>query len=88
MPKTMRVTVEIDVDDLPEDRRVELAADTMQEPPEELPGLNDYDAKEAAEALENITEDTSAELFAGSDLYVRFTECRVIDAEWINASPT
>jgi len=82
MPKTMRVTMEIDVDDLPPDQRAEAVEMAMQEPPEELPSLADYSAEDIAEVLDNINEDTGAELFAGTDIYVRILECRVTDAVW------
>lgn len=82
MSKTMRVTLEIDVDELSPALRKEMAKDMMQEPPEELPTMADSSVTEIASVLENLTEHTGAELFAGSDIYAQFLECRVIDAAW------
>lgn len=80
--KKMRVTLEIDVDDLSPEKRAEYAKD-METIPDELPALKDTSAREAANALENFGGDMNEELFAGSDTYVQFIDVRVMSAELI-----
>jgi hypothetical protein len=81
--KTMKVVLEIDVDDLSAEKRAECASD-MEIPVEEIPTLADTEAPEAASVLRAIGEHTCEELFAGSDVYVTFKHTRVISAGWID----
>ena len=67
--RTLKVTLEIKVDEAPE-------------PGEEIESLDDYDARDVADVLTAMNEDTAAELFGGSGILAKFTECRVIDAAW------
>lgn len=83
MAKTMRVTLEVDVDDLSPSAMAEARGD--MDDGESPPTLASTTAKEAARALENINEHTGGELFAGSGIYVRFLECRVVSARWKRA---
>lgn len=84
--KTLRVTLDIDVDDLSKDQRKILAKE--QECKErDLPTLADAEAQDLAYLLiDGIGTETSEEMFAGSDLYVRFTDAIVVTAEWLNPS--
>lgn len=79
--KTMRVTLEIDVDNLSPEKLAEHAKD-MEMSVADLEGLADASLSEIARTLENFGGDMNDELFAGSDLFVRFTDVRVVTAEW------
>lgn len=75
MPKTLKVTLEIEVDDLPPD---EDEAGVTQE----MVDLKEATAAEAASPLESINEFTSAELFGGTAIALQYNNCRVIEAAW------
>lgn len=80
--KKLQVTLEIYVDDLPKEQRAELARE-QECKPRDLPSLKDTPASEVASALEGLSiEGISAELFAGSDIYVRIIDARVVKAAW------
>lgn len=79
MPKTLKVTLEIEVDDLPPD---------ADNPEEELPELDAYTAEEAASPLEGLNEDTCGEIFAGTSIGLQYNNCRVISAEWSGNADT
>lgn len=80
--KKLQVTLEIDVADLPKKQRAELARE-QECKPRDLPSLKDTPADEVARALEGISmEGISAELFAGSDIYVQITDARILKAAW------
>lgn len=67
--RTLKVTLEIKVDeDVP-----------PGEPPETL---DEYDARDVADVFTALDEKTGAELFGGSGIFAKFTECRVLDATW------
>jgi hypothetical protein len=73
--RTLKVTLEIKVDDwTPEFEEDEAAPCTIA----------DYEADEVADVLDGINENTSAELFAGSEIYAVFKECRVMEAAWLD----
>lgn len=80
--KTMRVILEVDVDDLPKAER-EAAAHDMQIKENEIETLAEVEAPFAAKVLENIGEHTCQELFAGSDTYLTFKDVRVKSASWV-----
>jgi hypothetical protein len=80
------VVLEIDVDDLPMHQRLELAEDS-DTPEDMLPKLEHYDsplgAIEVACVLQGVASDGANEmLFEGSDTFVRFTECKIVAANW------
>jgi hypothetical protein len=79
--KTMRVVVEIDVDDLPADERKRHAKE-MEIAESDIPALANTDAREAAECLENLGEEMLSTAFDGSDTFVIFKDLRVLSAEW------
>lgn len=76
------------VEDLPEDERAELARDALFndiEKPEELPRLAHYEhAEEFGLLVSEYVGDPEAgrEMFAGSDVFVRFTSAELISAQW------
>lgn len=81
--KTMRVTLEIDVDNLSPEKLAECAKD-MEMSVADLEGLANANAPEIARTLENFGGDMNDELFAGSDLFVQFADVRVLTAEWVS----
>jgi hypothetical protein len=83
--RKLQVTLEIDVADLPKEQRKELARE-QECKASDLPSLKDTEAGEVASVLEGIgMEGISEELFAGSDVYVRFTDARIVNAAWATA---
>jgi hypothetical protein len=81
MKKTMRLVLEIDVQDLSEEDRADCADLALDDGP--LPTLDDYSANEIAEVFEDMDE---GELFAGSMVYARLGGSRVVSAEFLDAS--
>jgi hypothetical protein len=81
--KTLLVTLEIDVEDLPVAMRKEMASELPSD--EALPGLEDHEASEIADVLRGMTPETTAELFGGSEIYAQFSDSRVVDAKWKDA---
>jgi hypothetical protein len=73
--RTLKVTLEIKVDDWTPDFEEDEAAPCT---------IADYEAGEVADVLNGLNEHTSIELFGGSDVYAKFKDCRVIDAAWVN----
>lgn len=71
--RTLKVTLEIKVDDFVPDFEED------GDPPE---SIDEYEARDVADVFNAMNEFTSAELFGGSAIYAKFTECRVIDAAW------
>lgn len=72
--KTLKVTLEIQVKEW----------DPEFEDDEDAPAsIDEYSATEVADVLTGLNRDTSAELFGGSSVYAEFTECKVIDAAWV-----
>lgn len=82
MPKTLVVTVEVEVDDLSAEQLELLRQCDAPDVLDDTSELGEATAREAACGFENITEHTSQELFAGSNSYLRYLECRVIEANW------
>jgi hypothetical protein len=80
--KTMRVTLEIDVDDLPADER-KRHAEEMEMSVDDIPALANTEAREAAEPLEYIGGDIITDLFAGTDTFVTYKDVRVLAAEYV-----
>jgi len=73
--KTLKVTLEIKVDDWTPDFEED-------DPPPS--SVDDYKASDVAGVLANIDEHNTSEILAGSDVMVNFKECRVIDAAWLD----
>jgi hypothetical protein len=79
--KTLRVVLEIDVDDMSEKERWEIINGGMYE--EDVKTLADTTAGQAASVLDRLSGEVVTEmLFEGSDIFVKFTESRVIEAKW------
>ena len=68
--RTLKVTLEIKVDE-------DASAG------EEIESLDEYDARDVADVLTAMDENTTSELFGGSGILAKFTECKVIKADWI-----
>lgn len=80
--RTMMVVLEIDVEDLPEALRQEIA-DGMQEPVATLPKLAETELGCIANVLEFVGSEGATELaFEGTDTYVRFTRSDVKAYWW------
>jgi hypothetical protein len=79
--KTMRVVLEIDVDDMSEKERWEIMNGGMTE--DEVKTLADTSAGEIASVFDKLSGEVIGEmLFEGEDIFVKFTESRVIEAKW------
>lgn len=78
--KTLLITIEIDVEDLPAEVLKEIMEDVPSD--EHLPTIADYEPGEVAEVLNMMTPETTAELFGGSDIYAQFSDSRVLSAQW------
>lgn len=73
--KTLKVTLEIKVDDWTPDF----------EEDDDPPCLAaDYKASDVADVFTNIDEHNTSEILAGSDVMVNFKECRVVEAAWLD----
>lgn len=83
MQKTLRVTIELEVSDFaPEERKA--AAKQAECAVSELPSLEEHTPLAVAEVLESLSvEGLTEEFFAGSELYVRFTDVQMHEAEWV-----
>lgn len=77
--KKLLVVLEVTVSDLSSKERKE-CAEYAECKASELPRLRDLDAFEIAEVLLPVENDTEA--FAGSDIYAKFTDSKIIAAEW------
>lgn len=84
--RTMLVLLEIEVDDLTEEDRAECARD-MEEPVDTIPTLAKTTVGEAASVLDGIGTEISRDLFAGSDVYVRYVRSEVLHAAWKGEDP-
>lgn len=87
MKKTLRITLDLKVADLTKAAR-EGCLSGMGETEADLPRLSDHlkdedGLSEVADILRGLgNEEVSQELFAGSDLYLRFTDCKIVSREW------
>jgi hypothetical protein len=91
MTKILRVTLDIPVVELPEDEQQEMrddldlgSDDEDGEEGSDFFSVESYDASELAEVLEGAFYDEAVrEMFAGSNMYVRFGEdVAIVAAEW------
>ena len=80
MSKLLIVTMQIEVDDLPDDERAEEASLSLSHI-DDLPTLEEADEWEVAGCVSDAI-DTSEEIFSGSDMFVRIIETKVLNAEW------
>lgn len=97
MKKTMRVTLDLTVEDLP-DEEMQRHASEMDVPVEEIETLEDTGIEWIAAVLDGgITppgphgiacEPINEILFEGSDLFVTFTSAKVVSAEWVDGAET
>ena len=88
--RTMVVTLEVVVSDLPDQERAECAEidnDVLDDEgvPVPIPDLTEYeDVEELAGLLqEGISPDMCREMFAGSGIFVTFESALLIRAEWL-----
>jgi hypothetical protein len=87
MKKTLRVTLDLEVADLTKAAR-EACLSGMGETEPDLPRLKDHlqdgdGLSEIADVLRGLgNEEMSQELLAGSNLYLRFTGCKIVSREW------
>lgn len=85
MKRTLIITAEFDFEDLSEEARAEMAKE-VEEHPDELPSLADYEASELAEPFGYIeTAIDTQELLAGSDIIANLTGGRVIESKYKEA---
>lgn len=79
--KTLRVTLDIQVEDLDAEERRECAA-LEGVPARDLPRLNDASPEGLAEVIVGAVECGSEEFFGGSGIYAKFTDATVLSAEF------
>lgn len=85
MKRTIIVTLEVDFEDLPDDKRAAIAKE-CQERPEELPSLADYEASELAEPFSYLeTAIDTDDFLAGSELIADLTGSRTIESKYKEA---
>jgi hypothetical protein len=87
MSKKLKITLEINVIDLPDEDMEMVIGSGMFNNASEVPSLSEYEghegAVEIAEAFcDGISPYSVAECFAGSDVYVTFESARVVNANW------
>lgn len=88
MKRKLNVTLEIEVEDLSEDQISEIIESfayefSDEEIREEFSGIGEYRAEEVAKVLSYLGNDWAQdELWAGSDVYARFTDVKVINSSW------
>jgi hypothetical protein len=81
--RKLRIVAYIDVDDLDNKTRLDLAND-MQCSVDEIPSVKDTSAWEAAVVLGGIVgEPINTMLFEGTDTYVKYDSIDIVSAEWV-----
>jgi hypothetical protein len=80
MKKTLLVTFEIEVTDLPE-AELKAEAKLVGCDVEDFTTLEDADSLEVAECMTSVLEE-SDDMFAGSGLYIQVTTGKVVQATW------
>jgi hypothetical protein len=85
MKRTLIVTLEVEFEDLSDDAREE-TANLIEELPEELPSLADYEASELAEPFGYLkTAIDTEEFLAGSDIMASITASQVVECKFKEA---
>lgn len=88
MKRTMRMVIEVEVEDLEDDVRKKLADEMQEDDPGELPRLQDERPACLAELVTDFvsSEHVQSDLFAGTDMYARFTpeSARVVSADYVD----
>jgi hypothetical protein len=79
MKKTLIVVMELEVSDLSQEERRE-NADMQDCKPSELPNVRELSAFDVAQVL--LPDEDDAEMFAGSDIYAKFTNARLLAWNW------
>lgn len=81
--KKLRVLLEIEVTDLPENMREQLAQD-IQVNVNELETLDSYSAETVANVLDNCGGAAISDMiFEGTDVFVQFDNMHVVHAQWV-----
>ena len=84
MKKTLRVTIDIEVSDLSDAEREQLAKDAEQDV-SELGTLADYAPGSLANLLDCLSgEGTNELVFEGTDIFAKFTDTEIISAAFID----
>jgi len=79
--KKLRMTIEVDVEDMDEEKRQAYLA----EDPEPLPYLQDYGADDLSQVFDGMP--VQDEALAGSMVFVKFGNFNVISSELIDVVP-
>lgn len=84
--RTLRVTMEIVVEDMSETDLCDEGHITDEEEgmdSRDFPGVKDVKARDLAEVLEQLEEpDYHRDLLAGFEIYVNFNSVRIVSANW------
>ena len=81
--KTLRVTLDLTVEDVSKEEKKE-AAREIGCALRDVPGLDDCIPLELAGVLESVVGNDEA--FAGSGVYVRFSDCNIVSAEFSDSA--
>lgn len=85
MKRTVIMTLEVDFEDLTDDKRAAIAKE-CEEHPEELPSLADYEASELADPFSYLeTAIDTQDFLAGSELIADLTGSRVTACQYKEA---
>lgn len=80
MKRTLICTLEIDLEEMPDDER-EAQAKLEKETPDNLPSVADLEPHEVADAA-RLAVETSEEFFSGSNMYAKIAAVRVGNHGW------
>lgn len=85
MKRTLIITLEVDFEDMSDDARAEIAKE-VEEHPDEIPSLTDYEPSDLAEPFGYLkTAIDTQEFLAGSDIIADLTGSRIINSKYKEA---
>lgn len=81
--KKLRVLLDIEVEDLPQNMREQLTQD-MRINADDLETLDSYDAETVADVLNGLGGSAISDMiFEGTDVYAQFDNMHVVHAQWV-----
>ncbi len=82
--KKLRVLLDIEVSDLPENMREQLIQDLQTIGVTEVETLDSYDAETVANVLNHCGGAAISDMiFEGTDVFVQFDDMHVVHAQWV-----
>lgn len=84
MTRKLIVTLEFDMSSMSDDELMDAGWEDDEDGEEGSPGVSDYDAREIASLIPYIFNDetVAAEMFAGSNIFLRVDGVRVATQKW------